>query len=82
MIDPGPRMNSSGEDDPHAWLQAGLQLLQGGSEGLEGVIRLQQASLSFDQALRCGLPQELLIRSLKERMANQLEDLRTTMNQI
>ncbi len=82
MHDVSPRMHPSGEDDPHAWLNAGLLLLQGGSEGLEGVIRLQQASLSFDQALRCGLPRELLTRSLRNRMAQQLEGLRTTMNQI
>ena len=82
MHDPCPRMHPANEDDSHTWLQAGLDLLEGGSEGLEGVIRLQQASLSFDQALRCGLPRELLTRSLRNRIAQQLEGLRTTMNQI
>ena len=73
---------AAGDQDAQQWLDSGLTLLTDLPEGLEGGIRMQQAALAFDQALRCGLPRETLASALRGWMGARLGQMREVINQI
>lgn len=67
-------------DEAHVWLHSGLSLLDAVPDGLEGGIRMQQAALALQHAMRCGLSPELVAQSLRQAVVTKLAQTREELN--
>lgn len=72
--------HSSGEAQD--WLASGLDLLEAVPDGLEGGIRMQQAALALQQAMRCGSSPELMATRLRHAVIRKLSRARDLLKRV
>lgn len=64
------------------WLCSGLNLLEAIPDGLEGGIRMQQATLALQQAMRCGLAPADVAQALRQAILARLIQARQALKSI